>query len=107
VWRPVRGDDLLGEIIVEDTDFPWLRGRLVPGPAFAELRPLFEQELALVEADPFNVDAWQQIYDRIVESVELTSPSGPVAEFLLHVRGDEVWFRWSDEQDEPPGPGVR
>jgi len=25
------------------------------------------------------------------------APSGPVAEFLLHARGDTAWFGWSAE----------
>lgn len=103
VWRLVRGDDLLGEILVEDVDFPWLRGRLVPTPAFDELRPLLEQELALVDAEPFDAAAWEQVHDRIVASVGLVSPRGQAAEFLIRIRGDEVWFRWSDERTTGDG----
>ncbi len=37
----------------------------------------------------------------------LTSPDGPVPEFLLHIEGEQAWFRWSDEpfdeDEETPG----
>lgn len=98
VWKLVRGEELLGEIVIEDADFPWLSGRFVPQPAFADVKPLFDAELALVESGlDDNVAAWERIYDRITASVSLVSPRGPVSEFLLHVQGDEAWFRWSDE----------
>ena len=95
VWRLQRGDELLGEIIVNDGDFPWLYGRFVPCQGFADVRPLFDAELALIEADD-DIDAWERAYDRIQESMSLISPDGPVTDYLLHVQGDEAWFRWVD-----------
>ena len=98
VWRLVRGEELLGEIVIESADFPWLSGRFVPQPAFDDVKPLFDEELALVESGlENNVEAWERIYDRITASVSLLSPRGPVPEFLLHVQGHEAWFRWSDQ----------
>ncbi len=35
VWRLYRDDELLGEIRVEGSDFPWLYGRFVAQPGFA------------------------------------------------------------------------
>ncbi|MCO1580710.1 hypothetical protein M8C13_33635 [Crossiella sp. SN42] len=96
VWRLVRGAEPLGEIVITEADFPWLHGRFQPRPAFAEVKPLFDAELALSESDEDN-DAWEQAYRRITSSLSLVSPEGPVAEFLLHIQGDEAWFRWSDE----------
>lgn len=102
VWRLVRGEVLLGEIVIEDSDFPWLSGRFRPQPAFAEVKSLFDEELALSEAlceseSDEDVAAWERAYERIAGSLSLVAPHGPVPEFLLHVQGDEAWFRWSDE----------
>lgn len=98
VWRLVRGEELLGEIVIESADFPWLSGRFVPRPAFDDVRPLFREESALIESGvDEHVAEWEQLYDRITAALSLLSPRGPVAEFLLHVQGDQAWFRWSDE----------
>lgn len=102
VWRLQRGEELLGEIVIEDSDFPWLSGRFRPQPTFAEVRPLFDEELALVETlldseSAEDVEAWERVYERITGSLSLVAPHGLVPEFLLHIQGDEAWFRWSDE----------
>ncbi|PPK68163.1 hypothetical protein V5P93_000068 [Actinokineospora auranticolor] len=97
VWRLVRGDELVGEIVVDEADFPWVYGHFRPQPPFAEIKPLFDEELALVEEDVAErVPEWEQVYDRITSALTLVSPNGPVAEFLLHVQGDDAWFRWID-----------
>ncbi|GLZ29723.1 hypothetical protein Lesp02_19130 [Lentzea sp. NBRC 105346] len=95
VWHLRRGDELLGTITITDGDFPWLSGRFAPEPGFAEFAPLFAEELALLESEDW--EAWEAAYDRISGQLTLVAPDGPVAEFLLHVQGDEAWFRWSDE----------
>lgn len=105
----MRGDDLVGEVLVDDADFPWLSGKFVPAPAFAEVKHLFDEELALMEAwieadqaTDEDIQAWEDAYARIAGLMQLVAPEGPVAEFLLHVQGAEAWFRWSDEKfDEP------
>ncbi|MGW3044503.1 hypothetical protein ACWC9T_31670 [Kitasatospora sp. NPDC001159] len=95
VWRLRRGEELLGEIVVDDGYFPWLEGRFVPRPGFAEVKPWFDESAALVDAEDF--EAFDRAYDRIAGTLTLASPQGPVAEFLLHIRGDRAAFRWSDE----------
>jgi hypothetical protein len=98
VWRLLRGEELLGEIVIEDGDFPWLSGRFRPQPAFAEVKPLFDEELGLVESgSDEDIEAWESVYERITGSLSLVAPHGLVPEFLLHIQGDEAWFRWSDE----------
>ncbi|MFI6602988.1 hypothetical protein ACIBHX_42655 [Nonomuraea sp. NPDC050536] len=97
-WRLMRGDDLLGVISVENGDFPWLSGRFSAESGFDEVKPWFDRELELVDADgELDVEAWEEIYSRIEQTVTLVGPSGPVPEFLLHISGDEAWFRWSNE----------
>ena len=102
VWHLRRGDVVLGEIAITGGDFPWLYGRFVARPGFAEVEPLFVAELALSRvltesASEVDVETWEAAYDRVSQAVSLVGPSGPVAEFLLHIDGDEAWFRWSDE----------
>ncbi|GJF33129.1 hypothetical protein KNE206_58290 [Kitasatospora sp. NE20-6] len=101
VWRLVRREEEVGEIVIEEADFPWLRGRFVPGPGFAVVRPLFVRALALSEAEDW--EAFDGAYQEIADTMSMVAPSGPVAEFLLHVQDDQAWFRWSDEpfEDEP------
>lgn len=98
VWRLLRQDELAGEIVIEKGDFPWLSGRFVATLAFAEWRPLFDRELALMEEEAW--DEWERIVDQVCNNLLLATPSGPVAEFLLHIEGDQAWFRWSDEPFE-------
>ncbi|MFF0201470.1 hypothetical protein [Streptomyces sp. NPDC005017] len=95
VWRLMRQEELLGEIVIEEADFPWLSGRFVPAPAFGEVKPWFDETLALLEAEEY--ERFDASYDRIANALTLVAPSGPVAEFLLHVSEAHAWFRWSDE----------
>ncbi|MGW0418996.1 hypothetical protein [Streptomyces sp. NPDC003015] len=43
-------------------------------------------------------------YDEVRRRMSLHAPGGPVPEFLLHIEGDRVWFRWSDEPFEEEEP---
>jgi hypothetical protein len=97
IWRVERGTEVVGEITVTEADWPWLNGDFAPGPGFADLRPHFARELALVETIDEDIEAWEAAYARASEGVRLVAPAGPVAEFLLHIEGDAAWFRWSDE----------
>jgi hypothetical protein len=99
VWQLVARDgSVLGEIAIEEADFPWLRGRFTARPAYADVRPLFERESALLERIDEAEEEWEAAYAAIREAVSLHAPPGrPVAEFLLHIEGDEAWFRWSEE----------
>ncbi|MGW2563053.1 hypothetical protein ACWCXB_28165 [Streptomyces sp. NPDC001514] len=95
VWSLVRQDEVVGEIVIEEADFPWLHGRFEPGTAYSVVEPLFSRSLALAEAEEW--EAFDDAYEEITRAVSLVSPSGPVAEFLLHIQDDRAWFRWSDE----------
>ncbi|MEU6357292.1 hypothetical protein ABZ896_49675 [Streptomyces sp. NPDC047072] len=101
VWQVRSGDDGVGEILIDDADFPWLSGRFTAGPAYESVRELFARELALIERDDEDRrEEWEAAYDEITRRVSLVAPDGPVAEFLLHIEGDRAWFRWSDEPFE-------
>lgn len=100
VWRLMREDELVGDITIERADQPWLHGRFSTGPAFLDVEPLFRQELALIERLEEDYEQWETLYGEITRQVRLIAPVGPVAEFLLHIEGDQAWFRWSNEPFE-------
>lgn len=95
IWQLMRGHELVGEIVVEESDFPWLRGRFIAGPAFSVFEPVFARTRALADAEDW--EGFDGAYDEIRKALSLLSPSGPVAEFLLHVQDGHTWFRCSDE----------
>ncbi|WP_406182801.1 hypothetical protein [Streptomyces canus] len=98
VWKVRSGDEPVGDILIDEADFPWLSGRFTAGPGFAGVRELFARELALVEEDDEERrQEWEDAYDEVRRRVSLHGPGGPVPEFLLHIEGDRAWFRWSDE----------
>lgn len=101
VWYVRCGEEPVGEIVVDEADFPWLEGHFAPGPAYTAVEPLFARELALLEGDlDETIDEWEAAYAEIRRRVSLMSPDGPVPEFLLHIEGDRAWFRWSDKPFE-------
>ncbi|MFI8084538.1 SRPBCC family protein [Kitasatospora sp. NPDC086009] len=95
VWRLMRQEELLGEIVIDESEFPWLYGRFAPTAAFGAVKPWFDESLALVEAEEF--ERFDDSYDRIAAALTLLAPSGLVAEFLLHINDGRAWLRWSDE----------
>lgn len=97
IWKLRRGDDVIAELVVTGEDFPWLHATVRPGAGFEALRPLFDDEVRLSEDDD-DADAWEAAYDRIRQAVGLIAPDGrAVPEFLLHIDGEDAWWRWSDE----------
>lgn len=106
----------LAELEVTDGDFPWLYATLRPTEAFEPVRPIFEAELRALRASEDGdtdgeVTAWERAYLEVRAAVVLIDPDGqPASEFLLHVDGDEAWWRWTDEpfdddEDVPPVVG--
>lgn len=92
-----RNDQLLGELIATSFDFPWHRGNFRPTPAFEEVRPLFERELELLNADQMVEweAVWTAIYDlgMRMRPASIRDASEDISEFLLHIDGDEAWWR--------------
>jgi len=107
VWQLVRDDELLAELVVTGGDFPWLNAGVRPSARFAEVRPLSDNELQRLEYLDDEPERREAAYRRIREVVRLLAPDGrPVPEFLLHIEGEDAWWRWSDEpfpegEDEP------
>lgn len=45
-----------------------------------------------------DIETWESIYQQITDTLALVKADGtPVAEFLLHIKDGDAWFRWSDE----------
>src|SRR5689334_10456626 len=84
-------DELLAKLVVRGGDFPWLNAEVRPAAGFAEVRPLFDDELRLLEVLDEDPESWEAAYRRIRAAVRLVAPDGlPVPEFLLHIEGAEV-----------------
>jgi len=99
VWTLYRQDRRLADLVVTDRDFPWLSARVEPRDGFDDVRPLFAEELRALHAVDDDPDAAETAYDAIRSTVTLRYPDGTeVPEFLLHIEGDEAWWRWSDEK---------
>lgn len=99
-WTLHRRDDgrLLARLVVTFLDFPWLNARVAAGDGFAEVRPLFDTELRLLYDAEDQVDSWERAYHALRAAVALRCPDGQdIPEFLLHIEGDEAWWRWSDK----------
>jgi hypothetical protein len=97
-WTLYRGEELIADLVVTGGDFPWLTAGVRPYGGFEEVRPLFDEELRLLDDVDTHVEAWEAAYQQVRETVTLQYPDGgDVPEFLLHIDGDEAWWRWSDD----------
>lgn len=89
-------DRLLGTLRQYDSDFPWINCKFEPTEAFHQFKHLFNDELECMDREPFNIEEWDEAYSKIIdlnfELIDLTS-GNLIAEFLLHIKNDEAWFR--------------
>ena len=90
-----RGNELLGILYSYGNDFPWVNCNFEPTGSFGEVKPLFEEELKLLDAE--DMDAWEIFYKqidalglRLVDEEDVNN----ISEFLLHIQGDKAWFRF-------------
>ncbi|SNY55050.1 hypothetical protein [Paractinoplanes atraurantiacus] len=98
VWQLRRRDDgrVLADLVVTGADFPWLYARVDERAGLDEVRPFFAEELRLLERLDEDVGAWERAHDGVAAAVALRSPDDvDVPEFLIHLDGDEAWWRWS------------
>ena len=111
VWRLIYRGEEVAALEVVDGDFPWLIATVHPRPRFAEVRAVFDAEASRVRDgteggwDDDVVERWEQAHARIRSDFDLVRPDGvTVAEFLLHIDGDEASWRWSEVPfDAEPG----
>jgi len=95
-YRLIRGGALLGTIThhAEQDDFPWHGGVFEPTPEFDSVRPLFDDELRLLNAD--QMDEWTKVWEDIERPglrLEPLHGGSPVTEFLIHIEGAKTWWR--------------
>jgi hypothetical protein len=88
-WRLMRGSDDLGTLTAVSVDQPWFECRFTPTDAFVAVRPLFDDELRLLEAG--EMESWTAAWERIaalILSLEPMERGDLVENFLLHVYHD-------------------
>jgi hypothetical protein len=99
-WTLHRAGDgsRLADLVIYDWDFPWVNAKVEHVDGLDEFRPLFDAEVALLERVDDHVDAWEAAAGAVRAAVSLRYPEGnAVPEFLMHIQGDEAWWRWNDE----------
>jgi len=92
--RLYRGGRLLGELTHTHDDMPWHHGTFAPTPAFEEVRPLFDRDLELLNAD--RMDEWEAAWEAVAAlglRLEPVAAGADIDEFLLHVEGTQAWWR--------------
>jgi hypothetical protein len=93
-YRVYRGDRLLGTLTRTGMDMPWWEGTFDPVPGFEAVRPLFDRERELLEAD--RIDEWGAAWDELAEGLRLEPLDGraPIIEFLLQSEADGRRASW-------------
>ena len=94
-YRLYRADVLLGTLTHTDDDFPWHNGTFDPTPAFEDVRPLFDRELALLNAgrmDELEL-AWKE-FAALGLRMRSVATGADINEFLLHIEGQRAWWRY-------------
>jgi hypothetical protein len=96
-WRLKRGNVVLGTLSELSIDQPFGVYRFEPTPDFEGVRPLFDEELRLLNTRRSTSREWEEASERI-EGLGLTLVSPDEAQiiddFLLHIDGDRAWFRY-------------
>ena len=95
-YELIRGQAVLGVVTFDpnQSDFPWLAGRLEPSPAYAEVEPLFA-ELSRSERDGLT-DESDELHEAVMApGVEVRSlPDGELSEVVgISIDGHRVRWR--------------
>lgn len=66
----------------------WQEGTFDPGPGFEAVRPLFDRERELLEAE--RMEEWEETWDELAEGriLQPLDGRGTIGEFLLHIESD-------------------
>ena len=103
-WTLHRGGEVIAELRVKERDMPWITAEILRRTGFEAIEPFLVEDLKFLElSDPDgdDVERWEQLSDTYLAGTTLMKPSGEaVAEFLLHIEGDEAWWRSSDTAAE-------
>ncbi len=95
-----RGYERLGTLEVVNIDQPWFMCKFEATPAFEQFRPLFDEELRLLEQDRQDDNDWEEweaAYSRIEElglCIGALDGGNDITDFLVHIEGEEAWFRY-------------
>jgi hypothetical protein len=95
-YRLKQGDILLGTLKPYGLDFPWLNCKFQPTNNYASVKHLFDSELQELNNET-NSEKWEEQYQKIIGlnlCLESEDGSEKIHEFLLHIEGDEAWFRY-------------
>jgi hypothetical protein len=96
IWLLARGEDPIAELVVEQLDRPWVRGRVVPWDGFTSLFDRDQRFAARVAEAP---GPWAHAYQELRGEVRLIRPDGrEVPNFLLHIEGRRASWRCSDRR---------
>ncbi len=76
VAPPAHGE-LLAELVVNGGDFPWLNAEVRPTAGFAEIRPLFDDEIRRVHLLEEEPEQWEAAYRRVREAVRSRLTTAP------------------------------
>ncbi len=108
VWTLYDGAEPLGEVHIEEADFPSLFGRFKPTPAFEPWRPRFDEHSRLAgctedDDSEETVRRFEEHWAAMSAPLRLVDPDGvELKAFLLYIDGDDAGFRGSyDAFDEP------
>ena len=92
-WKLTKKAETLGYLELSDIDQPWFMCSFKPTELFSQVADLFEKELKI--EDP---EEWEILYKQIIDLGLLLEPTNeteaPIKEFLLHIEGNEAWFRY-------------
>ena len=101
VWTLLHRGEVVADLHVTGGDFPWMQAQVKRRSGFSAVEDLFETEVRLLEESDVDEDAWTAAYEAIRRETQLVDASGePVPEYLLHIDGDDAWWRWHDEPFE-------
>lgn len=95
-YRLFRGNRLLGTITRTEDDPPWFNGVFDPAPDFEEFKPLFEQELKMLENPGADQLKWEDVWMKIKRvGIRLVSADGSeeFSDFIIHIDGNEAWWK--------------
>lgn len=94
-YRVVRNGVLIGTLTRTGSDTPWWQGEFDPALGFESIRPLFDRERELLEADE-DMDAWGLAWDELAVGMVLEPLDGraTITEFLLHIEADGRQASW-------------
>ncbi len=95
-WVLIKGRSMvLGSLTLQGIDQPWLLCKFEPTESFAKFRSLFEEEVRLSE-DQSSTELWrlsQETIDNLCLKLRSIESRKSISEFIIHINGDEAWFR--------------